>query len=236
MADTTRLELPLLAPAQSQKHVTVNEAFARLDALTQMVLAGVGTTVPTVAPTEGEAHAIGQGAGGVWAGQDGRIALFLNNGWVFLTPGGGWRAWDASEGVAVTFDGVAWVEGAGAMSPSGAGFLHRTVEIDHSLSSGATSTVAGAIPGDAIVYGITGRVLSTIGGAASFDVGVSGSANRYGSGFGTAAGSWARGVTGTPLAYYAPTDLILTAGGGNFDGSGSLRLAIHFAELTLPRA
>lgn len=236
MADTTRLELPLLAPAQSQKHVTVNEAFARLDALTQMVLSGVGTTVPPGSPSEGESHAIGQGASGAWTGQDGKVALFLNNGWVFLTPSGGWHAWDVSAGVPVTFDGVAWVEGAGAFSPSGAGFLHRTVEIDHPMSVGATSTVSGAIPGDAIVYGITGRVLTSIGGAASFEIGVAGSANRYGSGFGTSAGSWARGITGTPLAYYTPTDLILTAGGGDFDGSGSLRLAVHFAELTLPRA
>ncbi len=33
MTDTTRLGLPLLAPAQAQKHVTVNEALGRLDAV-----------------------------------------------------------------------------------------------------------------------------------------------------------------------------------------------------------
>lgn len=236
MAETTRLALPLLAPAQSQKHVTVNEALARLDALTQMVFAGVGTTVPPVAPSEGECHAIGQGATGVWSGQDGGVALFLNNGWAILTPMAGWRAWDAGSGVPVTFDGVGWIEGAGAISPNGAGFLHKTVEIDHALTPGAASTVAGAISGDAIVYGVTGRVLTAIGGVASFDIGVAGSLNRYGSGFGPAAESWVRGITGAPVTYYAPTNLILTANGGSFDGTGSLRLAIHYAELTLPRA
>ena len=235
MAETPRLALPLLAPAQSQKHVTVNEALARLDALTQPVLTGVGTLAPPASPVEGEMHALGQGASGVWSGQDGAIALFLNNGWTYLSPSPGWHAWDASAGIPLTFDGVDWVPGAGAMSASGAGFLHRTVEIDHALTAGPTSTVPGAIPADAVVYGVTGRVLTAIGGAASFDVGVSGSANRYGSGFGTAAGSWMRGITGTPLAYYSATDLIVTAGGGGFDGAGSLRLAIHFAELTLPR-
>ncbi|NND41100.1 MAG: DUF2793 domain-containing protein, partial [Silicimonas sp.] len=39
MADTSRLGLPLLDPAQAQKHVTVNEAFLRLDALSQITLA-----------------------------------------------------------------------------------------------------------------------------------------------------------------------------------------------------
>lgn len=235
MAETTRLALPLLAPAQSQKHVTVNEALSRLDALTQMVLSGMATTVPPLSPAEGETHVVGPGAGGAWSGQDGAVALFLNNGWAFLQPAAGWRAWDMVSGVPVVFDGVAWAEGAGAMSSNGAGFLHRSVEFDHAVSPGATSTVLAAITGDTIVYGVTGRVLSPIGGAASFEIGVSGSANRYGSGFGTTTGSWARGITASPVAYYATTDLILTAGGGNFDGSGTVRLAVHFAELTLPR-
>ena len=35
MASTAQLALPLVAPAQAQKHVTVNEALARLDAAAQ---------------------------------------------------------------------------------------------------------------------------------------------------------------------------------------------------------
>ncbi|MEP2260948.1 MAG: hypothetical protein ABJI00_06005 [Paracoccaceae bacterium] len=65
---------------------------------------------------------------------------------------------------------------------------------------------------------------------------MSGSTNRYGAGIGTNTGAWARGLTSSPLAYYSDTDLVLTATGGNFDGSGTLRLAVHLAELTLPRA
>jgi len=34
MDETARIGLPLVQAAQAQKHVTVNEAFARLDALT----------------------------------------------------------------------------------------------------------------------------------------------------------------------------------------------------------
>ncbi|MEM9972239.1 MAG: hypothetical protein AAF762_14250, partial [Pseudomonadota bacterium] len=125
--------------------------------------------------------------------------------------------------------------GAGSISANGAGFVHRTVEFDHSVSAGATSTISGAIPGNSIVYGVTGRVLADIGGASSMEIGVGGSSDRYGSGIGLVAGSWARGLTGTPLAYYSDTDVILTSSGGAFDGAGSFRIAVHFAELTLPR-
>ena len=236
MADTSRLGLPLLDPAQAQKHVTVNEALVRLDALVQITLDGLGVTAPPASPANGAVYAVGAGATGVWAGRDGELAVFVNNGWAFVTPHAGWRAFDASAGIAVTHDGSGWIAGGGALSPNGAGFVHRTSEIDHPVTAGAASSVAGAIPSDAIVYGVTGRVLTTIGGAASFEVGVAGSPDRYGSGFGTGAGSFTRGLTGTPLAYYAPTDLILTAQGGVFDGSGSLRLAVHYAELTIPRS
>lgn len=236
MADTMKLALPLLEGAQAQKHVTVNEALARLDALTHISLAGMEGIIPPPTPVEGETHVVGQGATGLWAGQDGVLAVFLNTGWDFVIPQPGWVGWDAGRGIRVTFDGQGWIAGAGAMSPSGAGFLHRSVEFDHSISSGADTLVPGAIPADSMVYGVTGRVLTPIGGATSFEIGVSGSSNRYGSGFGVDAGSWMRGITGTPLAYYAATDLILTASGGAFDGSGSVRLAVHFAELTLPRA
>ncbi len=236
MADTSRLGLPLVDPAQAQKHVTVNEAFSRLDALTQLKLDGVGTSVPPASPVEGEVYAIGAGASGAWTGQDGKLGVLVNGGWAFVVPRKGWRGWSHPAGAEVLFDGVEWVAGAGALSPNGAGFVHRSLETDHAISAGATSVIAGALPANSIVYGITGRVLSAIGGAASLEIGVAGSTDRYGSGIGTGAGAWARGITGTPLAYYGPTDLILSASGGTFDGTGIFRVAVHFAELTLPRA
>ena len=236
MPDTPNLNLPLLEPAQAQKHVTVNEALSRLDALGQMALTSLAATVPPGSPAEGEVHGIGAGATGVWTGQDGKLAIFVNGGWVFLAPGAGWQGWSLTSGTRVQFDGVGWVEGAGALSANGAGFVHRTIETDHVVSAGATSVQTGFLPANTVVYGITGLVLSDVGGATTFEVGVSGTTNRYGSGIGTGTGSWVRGLTGSPLAYYSDTDLILTASGGGFNGTGTVRLAVHFAELTLPRA
>ncbi|MEL7150254.1 MAG: DUF2793 domain-containing protein [Pseudomonadota bacterium] len=234
MPETAKLGLPLVAPAQAQKHVTVNESLSRLDALVQLSLGSVGQAVPPTSPSEGEAHAVGAGATGDWTGQDGQVAVFANGGWVFLSPQSGWQGW--SDGTRVQFDGSDWVEGAGALTANGAGFIHRSIEVDHDIQSGGTSIIGGFVPANAIVYGVTGRVLTEIGGAAAFEVGVAGASDRYGSGIGTAAASWMRGITGTPLTYYTATDLLLTATGGTFDGSGTLRVAVHFAELSLPRA
>lgn len=236
MAETSNLGLPLVAPAQAQKHVTVNESLLRLDALTHLVLQTVGTNVPPGGATEGDVHAVGSAASGLWAGHDGALAIFQNGGWAFVTPVAGWKGWSVAGGTGVIFDGVGWVEGAGALSANGAGFVHRSLEIDHALGTGATSTIAAAIPANTFVYGLTGLVLSDIGGASTVELGVSGSLNRYGSGIGTSTGAWLRGLTSSPLAYYSDTDVIVTASGGTFDGTGVLRLAVHFAELTLPRA
>lgn len=234
MPDTAKLGLPLVAPAQAQKHVTVNESLTRLDALVHLTLTSVGTTAPPPAPAEGEAHSVGAGATGAWDGQDGQLAVFANGGWVFLTPQAGWQGWSGTS--RVQFDGATWIEGAGALSAKGAGFVHRTVEVDHAVQAGATSVVSSHIPANTVVYGVTGRILSDVGGATGLEIGVAGSTDRYGSGIGTAAGAWLRGLTGSPLTYYADTDLVLTAQGGTFDGSGIVRIAVHFAELTLPRA
>ena len=114
MPDTTRLGLPLVAPAQAQKHVTVNEALSRLDALAHLSLASVGGTVPPGSPVEGEVHGVGAGATGDWTGQDGLLAVYLNGGWAFLAPATGWQGWSEADGARVAFDGVDWVPGAGS--------------------------------------------------------------------------------------------------------------------------
>ena len=236
MGETARFGLPLVQAAQAQKHVTVNEALLRLDALSQLVIQSLGVVTPPLAAGEGEVYAVPGGAVNAWAGQAGRLAVWLNGGWEFVAPQAGWRAWIADEGVPALFDGVEWTAGAEAVSPGGAATLRRVVEADHAITAGGLSTTGPLIPEGALVLGVTGRVLADLGGtAATFRVGVEGvSDDRYGSGIGTVAGAWFRGVTAAPMAYYADTPLTLTAEGGDFAG-GIVRIAVHLAELTLPR-
>lgn len=234
MADTPRFSLPLVQAAQAQKHVTVNEALARVDGLVQLVLKSVSSGTPPLTPQEGEAYGVGSSAVNAWAGQEGMIALYVNGGWAFVPASIGMRAYIEDQAGWAGFNGSAWVIGLQTASANGAGMTHHVAEYDHTIAAGSTSNVTFALPGQSVIYGVTGRVLSDITGTLTgFSLGVAASSNRYGSGLSLTQGSWLRGLTGTPMTYYASEDLILTGEGGDFAG-GSIRLAVHYAQFSLP--
>ncbi|MDZ4134948.1 MAG: DUF2793 domain-containing protein [Paracoccaceae bacterium] len=103
------LALPLLQPAQAQKHVTHNEALRLLDVLVQAVVADRSQTLAPAAPQDGTCHIVGPGATGVWAGRDGALAVFIGDGWQFIAPKAGWSAHVLAEGARVTYTGTDWV-------------------------------------------------------------------------------------------------------------------------------
>lgn len=235
MSDTPRFALPLVAAAQAQKHVTVNEALARIDGLMQLTLISVTENTPPSTPQEGDTYYVAASAVNAWAGQEGMLALYVNGGWAFVPATLGMRAYVADQNGWAGYDGTAWILGLQTLSAHGAGMVQKVIEVDHTITAGTTSTVSYALPGQSVVYGVTGRVLSDITGTGltGFSLGVSGSSDRYGSGLSLAQGSWLRGLTGTPLTYYSSEDLILAGEGGDF-ASGSIRLAIHCVQFSLP--
>lgn len=234
MSNSARIGLPFLDAAQAQKHVTVNEALALLDAATAGRAETMDLTSPPGAPAEGEAHVVAAGAGGDWSGQEGTLALYSNGGWSFVTPWAGWQLWIADRQGSALYDGYAWQLADQPLSSGGALSALRIAEIDHIVTAGATSATAAFVPDKAIVLGVTARVLTAITGATGWQLGVSGSPNRYGADIGVAENSYAHGVTSSPLAYYGGSALLLTAEGGSFTG-GSARIAAHYYELSPPR-
>lgn len=234
MDETSQLGLPLLQPAQAQKHVTVNEALTRLDGLTQMTLQSITVSTPPTIAADGEVFGVPNGSVNAWDGHAGQIAIFSNGGWVFVAPRVGWRAFIADTGKSAIHNGVSWIASALAVSPNGAASVFDVVEFDHSFGAESVSITSVAFPQYAMVYAVTGRVKTEITGSlSSFDIGVSGAANRYGSGNGLAQGSWLVGITGQPVTYYAATSLEISANGGDFAG-GELRLALHYYLPTPP--
>lgn len=233
MVDTPRLSLPMLAPAQAQKHVTVNEALSRLDALTHLTLVSTSLTTPPAVAPEGALYAVPPGAVNAWAGQDGKLALAIGGGWVFVVPRRGWQGMVLDAGVPAIWDGSQWQMGALSLSPSGAGLALQAVETDVVITAGSSVTTALVIPPRAILFGVTGRVLEAItGGATSWSLGVAGDAGRFGTGLGVALNSWVNGPA-APIVYWAPTALLLTPQGGSF-GAGRVRLVVHCVTLSLP--
>lgn len=235
MTDTANLSLPLLQPAQAQKHVTVNEALARLDGLTQLCLVSVSQTDVPVAPSDGAAYGVPEGASGSWSGHAGQVAIFVGGGWVFVPARRGWRAMVLDTGHPATFDGANWRPGALTLSPGGGALTFRSWELDVTLQSGSKVTTPTAFPARSIALGVTGRVTAAITGTAtSWELGVAGDTARYGSGLGLSRNSWVNGPA-TPLVFWSDTALEITAVGGDF-ASGALRLVAHFAELLVPDA
>lgn len=233
MSDTLNFCMPLLDAAQAQKHVTVNEALVRADILAARHVVSRSLSVPPASPVDGTAYIVGAGATGDWSGAEGQFALFLNGGWEFSLPWEGADFWLDDEGTMLTRRGGEWVDIGTSASASAAATACRVIETDHVLANAAVSVTGPVIPDKAIVLGVTGRVLTSIGGVASWSIGVTGSPDRYGSGYGTGAGSFAHGVTGQPQAYFGATPLVITSDGPAFS-AGSIRLAVHCIELAPP--
>ncbi len=234
MTDTVQLGLPLVQAAQAQKHVTVNEAFSRLDGLVMLSIQSQAITTPPVVLSEGQAWVVPIGAVNEWSGQDGRLAIARNGGWDFVMPKRGWRAFIQDEGVQALHDGANWRPGLVTLSQKNAGMALKVAQIDHVIAAGAVSVTAAVIPANAVVVGATARVVYDLTGTlTSWQLGNPGAVGRYGSGLGLAANAFARGVLGQPTAFYSATPMQLDATGGNFTG-GTVRIAVHYFEITLP--
>mgnify|MGYP000437999560 CR=1 FL=1 len=162
MTDTAQLGLPLVQPAQAQKHVTVNEALARLDGLVLLTVQSQSVATPPAVVSDGVAYAVPIGAVNEWAGQDGNLAIGRNGGWDFVTPRRGWRALIADQGMQALYDGSAWRAGQITLSPHNAGLAAKVVEVDHVLGAGASSLTADIIPANAVVIGATARIIAPV--------------------------------------------------------------------------
>jgi len=106
--ETPLLSLPLILPAQAQKHVTHNEALRLLDILLHLAVLDRTRTEAPALPTEGDRHIIASPASGAWTGQDGKVAAFWGGVWVFLAPRPGWQARVLDEEVTLIWSGSAW--------------------------------------------------------------------------------------------------------------------------------
>ena len=137
------LSLPLMQASQAQKHVTHNEALMQLDLLVQLSVADRTRTTPPASPAEGQRHIVAAAPIAAWAGQAGKVALWLDGAWQFSTPLTGWRAWVVAEALEIAYDGTAWVAmGGGSSVPD----VLAVDQIGVATSSDASNRLAVASP------------------------------------------------------------------------------------------
>lgn len=233
MADTMNLTLPLLAPSQAQKHVTVNEALQRLDGVVQLRLRSRAMTTPPSTVQEGDCFGVPSGAVNDWGGHDGEIAQYAAGGWVFFTPQRGWRAFVEDTGSCDLHDGSGWRVGGLSVTPGGGALQTASMEADVVIGAGATVSTGLIFPARSIVLGVTGRVSEAITGTlADWRAGDAGSDARFGNGLGLAQNSWLGGPT-DPFVAWSDTEVILTGNGGDF-AAGRVTLVAHFLSLGIP--
>ena len=121
MDATSNLNLPFIAAAQAQKHVTHNEALRALDAVVQLMVLDKDLSAPPGSPAEASRYIVGAGPTGAWSGQAGRIAAWQDGAWAFYAPREGWLAWVADEDRLYAWNASAW-------APLPAGTLQNVVE------------------------------------------------------------------------------------------------------------
>ncbi len=108
MSDTTQLKLPLLAPSQAQKHVTVNEALTMLDSLVQLSVKSAVLNGPPALPFEGDRYIVGPAPIGAWSGMAKQLAVWASGSWVFRAPVAGWIAWSEAAAKALVYAAGNW--------------------------------------------------------------------------------------------------------------------------------
>ncbi len=109
MAITAHLGIGLLESAQAQKEVTVNEGFARIDAVLNSGVVTRGENTPPATPASGDVYIVGPSPTGAWAGKSGKIA-YHDHIWRFISPNEGLLMWVNDENAHYVFNGTAWAQ------------------------------------------------------------------------------------------------------------------------------
>jgi len=108
MATTNHLGVTLVEQSQSQKEVTVNQAFTRIDAVLNSGVKSRTTNTPPGSPISGDLYIVGASPTGAWVGQAGKLTYF-DQIWRFITPIDGASFWVNDEAKNYVYSSGNWV-------------------------------------------------------------------------------------------------------------------------------
>lgn len=95
-------------PGSSGWAAGMDSDLAMMDALLFLSVISMSTTTPPTSPTAGDRYIVATGGTGAWNIMDGKVAVFLDAAWEFLTPKNGWVAHIQDTGGDARFDGTNW--------------------------------------------------------------------------------------------------------------------------------
>lgn len=110
----------------------------------------------------------------------------------------------------------------------------KTARATLSGVTGASVTATGLIPDGAVLVGLTSKVTTGLGtgnGTTGYQIGDGSDADRWGAITGTVAGTSSDNTNwtaGTVQAFTSAQDVVVTAVGGNFDGTGVIYLSAQY--------
>ncbi|WP_062113718.1 DUF2793 domain-containing protein [Aureimonas sp. AU40] len=112
MSRSPRLDLPFVLPQQAQKHLTVNDAMRRLDAIVQTAVFSASTVSEPAAARAGDLYILPPSATGArWSAmKTGALALFEDGAFVEMAPVAGQIAYVVDTGAFLLFDGASWTD------------------------------------------------------------------------------------------------------------------------------
>jgi hypothetical protein len=238
--ETINLELPYILSSQAQKHITHNEALRRLDAVVQLVIQSEANS-PPASPTEGACHAVLSAPTGAWAGKAGRIALFEDGAWLFISPRPGWIAWFANAMRQMIWTGSHWDNLSDLTDDTIATLgINTTADTTNRLSLNATASLFNhdghghqmkinkAATGEtgSLLYqtGFSGRVEMGLAGSDDFEIKVSADGSSWKSALKTTAGG-AVLLPNRPLVRASYGETSMTPTTGTLTGFGTLSLS-----------
>lgn len=234
---TANLALPHILSARAQKHVTHNEALRRLDGIVQMVVQAEAST-PPVSPVEGQCHAVGASPTGIWSGKTGKLALFEDGAWIYLTPRTGWVGWFVDAGRQKIWTGSLWADLLSESDIPRLG-INSTADTTNRLAVSAAATLlnhAGAghqlklnknAAGDtlSLLYQTnwSGRAEMGLAGSDDFEIKVSADGSAWATALRTTAGGTVL-MPGRPLVRASYGETNLTPADGTRTGFGTPNL------------
>ncbi|MGE3770423.1 MAG: DUF2793 domain-containing protein [Bdellovibrionales bacterium] len=190
MSTSPNLGMAYIASGQAQKEITHNDALNILDALVQPRVLDRDLAAPPGSPADGDCYIVAASATGAWAGHENDIAAYYN-GWLFLAPQAGWRAYADDESAMLEFDGSAWDVvasggGGGGASSMGDGSAAApgwafTSDTDTGFYRPGANTLAFSTGGTLGMTLSSAQALSVVGGITS-------SSSSAGIGYATGAG------------------------------------------------